>query len=415
MAVAEAVKAVTLKIDDREITVPGGTTLYDAARSLGVHIPTLCHEPKLNPVGVCRVCVVEVQGARVLAPSCCRLAEEGMVVRTDSERVVKSQRMLVELLMADHPAPCEKHRRTYDCELEVLAERYGVTASRLSRRVRPDGRDASSKAIHVDHNACILCDRCIRACTDLQSNDVIGRSGKGFMAKIGFDFDLPMGRSTCVSCGECVAACPTGALLDKPLVAERTAAAKKVNSVCPYCGVGCSIAYHVQEGRIVGVTGRDSPVNHGRLCVKGRYGYDYAHHKDRLTVPLIRKEGAPKDPEALADPREAFREASWDEAMDLAARTFLSIREGHGSSALAGFGSAKCSNEDNYLFQKLIRVVFGTNNVDHCTRLCHASSVAALMEQIGSGAVSNVFADVGLADVALVAGSNTEANHPVAA
>ncbi len=415
MAIAETVKTVTLSIDDREVGVPEGMTLYDVARSMGVEIPALCHDPKLEPVGVCRVCVVEVEGARVLAPSCCRQAEEGMVVRTRSERVLKSQRMLVELLMADHPAPCERHQKTGDCELEVLAERLGVTASRLSPRTDTNGRDVSSKVIDVDHNACILCDRCIRACTDLQSNDVIGRNGKGSGARIGFDFDRPMGESTCVSCGECVAACPTGALTEKALVAERTDTAKQVESLCPYCGVGCSITYHVQDNQIVGVTGRESPVNHGRLCVKGRYGYDYAHHKDRLTVPLIRKEGVPKDPEALDDPMDAFREATWEEAMSLAARTFLAFKEKHGPSALAGFGSAKCSNEDNYLFQKLIRAVFGTHNVDHCTRLCHASSVAALMEQIGSGAVSNVFADVALADVALIAGSNTEANHPVAA
>ena len=415
MAIAEAIQTITVTIDGKEVSVPEGMTLYDAALSIGAEIPTLCHETKLNPVGVCRVCVVEVEGGRVLAPSCCRPVEEGMVVKTTSERVKNSQKMLVELLMADHPTPCERHRKTGDCELEVLAERLGVMNSRFAPLAHENGRDTSSKVIDVDHNACILCDRCIRACTDLQSNDVIGRTGKGFSAKISFDFDLPMGGSTCVSCGECVAACPTGALTEKPLVAERKETANRVDSVCPYCGVGCSITYHVEDNHIVGVTGRESPVNHGRLCVKGRYGYDYAHHQDRLTVPLIRKDGAPKSPESLDHPMDAFREATWEEAMDRAASKFLRIKREHGSDALAGFGSAKCSNEDNYLFQKLIRTVFGTNNVDHCTRLCHASSVAALMEQIGSGAVSNVFADVGLADVALVAGSNAEANHPVAA
>ncbi len=415
MAIAEAIQTITVTIDGEEVSVPEGTTLYDAALSIGAEIPTLCHETKLNPVGVCRVCVVEVEGGRVLAPSCCRTVEEGMIVKTASERVKNSQKMLVELLMADHPAPCERHRKTGDCELEVLADRLGLTDSRFAPRAHENGRDTSSKVIDVDHDACILCDRCIRACTDLQSNDVIGRTGKGFPAKISFDFDLPMGGSTCVSCGECVAACPTGALTEKPLVAERRETANQVGSVCPYCGVGCSITYHVEDNHIVGVTGRESPVNHGRLCVKGRYGYDYAHHKDRLTVPLIRKDGAPKSPESLDHPMDAFREATWEEAMDRAASSFLRTKREHGSDALAGFGSAKCSNEDNYLFQKLIRAVFGTNNVDHCTRLCHASSVVALMEQIGSGAVSNVFADVGLADVALVAGSNAESNHPVAA
>lgn len=415
MATVEKIQTINATIDGQEVSVPEGTTLYDAALSIGTEIPKLCHESKLNPVGVCRVCVVEVEGGRVLAPSCCRSVENNMVVKTNSERVKKSQKMLIELLMANHPSPCEKHRKTGDCELEVLAEQMGVVNSRFGHQIHENGLDTSSKVIDVDHNACILCDRCIRACADLQSNDVIGRTQKGSKAKISFDFDLPMGKSTCVSCGECVAACPTGALTEKALVGERKETAQEVDSICPYCGVGCSITYHVEDSKIVGVTGRESPVNHGRLCVKGRYGYDYAHHKDRLTTPLIRMDGAPKDPTSLANPIDAFREATWEEAMEQAASAFTRIKREHGSDALAGFGSAKCSNEDNYLFQKLIRAVFGTNNVDHCTRLCHASSVAALMEQIGSGAVSNVFSDVALADVALVAGSNTEANHPVAA
>ncbi|MDP6482965.1 MAG: 2Fe-2S iron-sulfur cluster-binding protein, partial [Nitrospinota bacterium] len=211
MATAEAVKTLTLNIDGRDVTVPEGTTIYDAARSggggSGREIPTLCHQPGLSPAGVCRVCAVEVEGARVLAASCCRETEAGMTVRTNSDRVKNARRMLVELLMADHLAPCERHRKTRDCELEVLAERLGVAESRLAPRARANGRDVSSKVIDVDHSACILCDRCIRACADLQSNDVIGRSGKGFLAKIGFDLDLPMGASTCVACGECAAAC----------------------------------------------------------------------------------------------------------------------------------------------------------------------------------------------------------------
>jgi formate dehydrogenase major subunit len=302
---------------------------------------------------------------------------------------------------------------------------------------RTPAHDLTSPVIAVDHSACILCDRCIRGCDWLQVNEVIGRTGKGFEARISFDTDTPMGESTCVACGECMARCPTGALTDKALVAPiQIEKLEPVRSVCPYCGVGCGITMHVQENRVVRVTGRkDGPANLGRLCVKGRYGFDYSSHPQRLTVPLIRREEYyPKGPlsedvaeqgdyrrKRRGDPPvdytqllKAFREATWDEALDLCARRFSAIKQRRGSGALAGFGSAKCTNEDNYLFQKLIRAVFGTNNVDHCTRLCHASSVAALMECIGSGSVSNPVADVAQAEVCLIIGSNTTENHPVA-
>jgi formate dehydrogenase major subunit len=456
---------INLTIDDTPVSVPPGSTLWEAARIAGIQVPVLCHSPSLDPVAVCRVCAVQVEGARVFPAACIRAAEEGMVVHTRSEAVQRSRRMIVELLMADHPRPCEQHRLFGNCELELLAGQFGVVEPRFAGRgvrcldqaqdrtpntehrtpntARLTLKDASSPVINVDHAACILCDRCIRACDQVQVNDVIGRGGKGYGAHIVFDNDRPMGQSTCVSCGECMAACPTGALTDKPLVqAFEPAAMQEVDSTCPYCGVGCSITYHVQHDTLVRVTGRaDGPANRGRLCVKGRYGFDYAEHPHRLTVPLIRraevypkhalspeleegdyrrrKRQGPGDGAGDAQMHRAlmasFREATWDEALDLMARSFTEIKQQHGPGALAGFGSAKCSNEDNYLFQKLIRAVFGTNNVDHCTRLCHASSVAALMECLGSGSVSNVFADVLLADVALVVGSNTTENHPVAA
>ena len=372
------------------------------------------------------MCVVEVEGARVLQAACIRQAEEGMVVHTQSDKVQKSRRMLTELLLADYPKTDNGHAvhaAPYTGKRNLLldlATQQGVSTPRFPARPFDNGRDMSSAVIQVDHNACILCDRCIRACDDVQCNDVIGRAGKGYTARIAFDHDVPMGQSSCVSCGECMAACPTGALIDKPLTLQVTTETplKTVDSLCPYCGVGCSIRYTVdtEANTIVQVSGRESPVNHGRLCVKGRYGFDYAHHQERLLVPLIRKpEYYPKTPDGVADPRQAFREATWDEALDLAAQRFMAVKQQHGSNALAGFGSAKCSNEDNYLFQKLIRAVFGTNNVDHCTRLCHASSVAALMEQIGGGAVSNPFSDVLETDCIFIIGSNTTHNHPVAA
>eukprot|EP00913_Durusdinium_trenchii_P035262 g32992.t1 len=363
---------------------------------------------------------------------------DGMTVETASPKVEQHRKMLTRMLLTEHLTPCEREQTTGDCELEELGRRYSLleeTANSQSTRAT----DVSSPVIAVDHSACILCDRCIRACDDLQSNHVIGRTGKGRNTTIGFDLNDPMGKSSCVACGECVASCPTGALTNKsitlPVVSRDELT--PVDTVCPYCGVGCAITYHAQDNHVVFADGRDSPVNHGRLCVKGRYGWDYASHPQRLTTPLIRRDEfypkGPLSPEVLSsisgkkngrkpggivdydDVLPAFREASWDEALDLVGQRLRNIKEQHGSNALAGFGSAKCSNEEAYLFQKLIRAGFGTNNVDHCTRLCHASSVAALMETIGSGAVTNVFADVANSDVALITGSNTTANHPVAA
>jgi len=383
------------------------------------------------------MCVVDV-GARVLAASCVRECEDGMEVHTTSPLIERSRAMLTELLMADQPAVDPKETTTGGNELLALAHRYEVDGRRFGHQnSRPI--DSSSPVIDVNHQACILCDRCIRGCDDIQSNEVIGRTGKGYETRIAFDLDQGMGTSTCVSCGECVAVCPTGALVNKPLATpklEKPSALEQVESVCPYCGVGCALTYHVdrEKNKIVYAEGRPSPGNQERLCVKGRYGWDYALHEQRLTRPLIRREEAypkgalSKDVRGEHDGKRkagglvdyaevmpAFREATWEEALDRVATKLSGIRDEHGGNALAGFGSAKCSNEEAYLFQKLIRACFGTNNVDHCTRLCHASSVAALLEGIGSGAVTTTYGDIQNADVAILTGTNTSANHPVAA
>jgi formate dehydrogenase major subunit len=429
---------IKLAIDETIVEVEEGTTIWDAARTLGIEIPVLCHDTRMKPVGVCRMCVVDV-GGRTLAASCIRPCEPGMEVKTTTPEIESHRKTLTELLICDQP-PVEKDAKESTIggnDLIALERLYNAKRDRFpSANGRP--LDPSSSVIAVDHQSCILCDRCIRACDDLQNNEVIGRTGKGYETRIAFDLDLPMGESTCVSCGECAAVCPTGALMDvavaEPLRPKEELT--QIDSVCPYCGVGCAITYQVDEkaNKIVKADGRPSPGNQERLCVKGRYGWDYTHHAQRLTVPLIRRDSAyPKNaiskdvrgehdgrrkPGGLVDYDEvlpAFREATWEEALDLVASRFSEIRDNSGPDALAGFGSAKCSNEEAYLFQKLIRTAFGTNNVDHCTRLCHASSVVALLEGIGSGAVTTTYADIANSDAALIAGSNATSNHPVAA
>ncbi|MCI0433670.1 MAG: formate dehydrogenase subunit alpha [Gemmatimonadetes bacterium] len=472
---------VTFQLDGRDIIAEPGETILEAGARAGIEIPHLCYMDGMRADGNCRACVVEIEGERVLAPSCCRAPKAGMKVHACNDRALASQRMVIELLLAD--APASPHRP--DSELTYWADRLGVHGARFTPRHQPVP-DFSHPGIEVRLDACIQCTRCVRACREVQVNDVIGYAGRGAHARIVFDIDDPMGESSCVGCGECVEACPTGALLPAlpawaksgfdgngaragagtsdtrgdgapgnaarpaqpvhqasgdgrsaspsatstptrpappaPMLDRATgdgaATARSVDSLCPYCGVGCQTVFHIERERITHVTGRNGPSNWGRLCIKGRFGFDYIHHPQRLLVPLVRKPGVPKDAHHLIDPGDfsaAFREATWDEALDLAAQGLRDTFDRYGRSAMAGFGSAKGSNEEAYLFQKLMRTGFLTNNVDHCTRLCHASSVAALMECIASGAVSNQVSDVQFADVFMVIGANPTGNHPVAA
>ncbi len=402
---------VRFELNGREVEARADHTLIEIADAEGIAIPRLCYKAGLDAVGNCRSCMVEIAGERVLAPSCCRTPTEGMKVTTDSERALKSQKLVLELLLADMPeAGYTRHN-----EVDEWAARLGVGKPRFAPRpaVAPD---LSHPAMAVNLSACIQCTRCVRACRDEQVNDVIGLAFRGNQAKIVFDMDDPMGASTCVACGECVQACPTGALMPARDVAMAVPD-KQVASLCPYCGVGCQLTYNVKDNKILFVNGRDGPANHERLCVKGRYGFDYAHHPQRLRVPLIRRADAPKRADATMDPDrvlDVFREATWEEALELAGGRLAQIRDAHGPKALAGFGSAKGSNEEAYLFQKLVRTGFRSNNVDHCTRLCHASSVVALLEGIGSGAVSNPVMDVAKAEVVIIIGANPSVNHPVA-
>ncbi len=403
---------VTFELNGQSVTARADQTLIQVADREGIEIPRLCYSEGLQAVGNCRSCMVEIAGERVLAPSCCRLATNGMKVTTDSERALKSQQMVLELLLADMP----ETSYTRHNEVDLWAQKLGVGKPRFARRESVQA-DLSHPAIAVNLDACIQCTRCLRACRDEQVNDVIGLAFRGDHAKIVFDMDDALGASTCVACGECVQACPTGALMPARGVALAVPD-KQVESVCPYCGVGCQLTYNVKDDKILFVNGRDGPANRERLCVKGRYGFDYAHHPHRLTKPLIRRADAPKSGGFVMDPdrvMDVFREASWQEALEFAGGKLAQIRDTYGKNSLAGFGSAKGSNEEAYLFQKLVRTGFGSNNVDHCTRLCHASSVAALLEGVGSGAVSNQVNDVEHSELIFVIGSNPTSNHPVAA
>ena len=403
---------VEFKLNGQDVVAYGSETIIQAAKRHGVEIPHLCYKEGMRPDGNCRACMVEIKGERVLAPSCCRKPTPAMEVTTNNDRALASQKMVLELLLSDMP----EKRYTLDSELDLWARALKVGKPRFAPRHQP-GADLSHYGIAVNLDNCIQCTRCVRACREEQVNDVIGYAFRSDHSKIVFDFDDPMGESTCVACGECVQACPTGALMPARGVGM-IKPDKKVHSVCPYCGVGCQLTYNVKDNRILYVDGHDGPSNHGRLCVKGRYGFDYVHHKQRLTKPLVRKPGTPKHADFTMDPSnplEYFREATWEEALDLAAGRLREIRDTHGRHALAGFGSAKGTNEEAYLFQKLVRTGFGSNNVDHCTRLCHASSVAALMEGLNSGAVSNQVNDVLRAEVIFLIGANPIVNHPVAA
>ncbi|RWC44999.1 formate dehydrogenase subunit alpha [Mesorhizobium sp.] len=419
---------VIFTLDGKTVTAADDETIWDVAKREGTRIPHLCHVdmPGYRPDGNCRACMVDVEGERVLAASCIRKPSAGMVVKTDTERARKSREMVFELLASNmRPAADGPDQQSMFWQ---WAGSMGISGDRYSSKfasddVRPEF-DITNPAIAVNLDSCITCGACVRACREVQVNDVIGMAERGNHSLPVFDMHDPMGLSTCVTCGECVQACPTGALYEKSLM-DKTGKTrviqefdKVIDTLCPFCGVGCQTSVAVKDNKIVQVDGRNGYANENRLCVKGRFGFDYAMSPERLTKPLIRRDDAPNSGDLDmrgVDPLTVFREATWEEALARAAGGLKRILKDHGGQALAGFGSAKGSNEEAYLFQKLVRQGFGTNNVDHCTRLCHASSVAALMEGVGSGAVSAPFNDALKAECIIVIGARPTTNHPVAA
>ena len=426
---------ITFNLDGKDVSASADETIWQVAKREGTRIPHLCYldKPGYRSDGNCRACMVEIEGERVLAASCQRKVSNGLVVKTDTERADKSRKMVFELLAADMREPDE----TPDNQSSFWswAGEFGIAGSdRLPSKfdagagqdsAQESGmRDLSNPAIAVNLDACIACNLCVRACREVQVNDVLGMGERGHHSVPVFDIHDPMGLSTCVTCGECVQACPTGALFEKTLMDQEGGKRvvddfdKVTDYVCPFCGVGCQTTVYTKDEKIVLVDGRDGPANNNRLCVKGRFGFDYAMSKERLTKPLIRREDAPKRGDIdmrFMDVSDIFREATWEEAMQRAAEGLTKVRDQNGGNAIAGFGSAKGSNEEAYLFQKFIRQGFETNNVDHCTRLCHASSVSALLEGVGSGAVSAPFTDALKADCVIVIGARPTTNHPVAA
>ncbi|MFP4268231.1 MAG: formate dehydrogenase subunit alpha [Spirochaetaceae bacterium] len=400
-------KRVKIKLDGRELEARAGENLLQTAIEAGIEIPHLCYHRKLSPTGACRLCVVKIEGQRGLTTSCTVAVEEGMEVTAFDEELEEVRRHTLEYLLAEQN---EEYDGTYRDEFRELVYRYGLQApeSRRYPKIRhameSSSIDESSPVLSYDGSKCIRCFRCIKACGEVQGKHVLSFSERGLDSYIVAGFGV-WGESECDGCGECVQLCPTGALVEKPHREEirLDKVERRVNSTCPYCGVGCQIELLVQDGRILRADGVEgiSP-NDGRLCVKGRFGYDFVHSPDRLTTPLIKRDGV-------------FEEASWEEALELIASRFGEIREKHGPEALAGYSSAKCTNEDTYLFQKFIRIAFGTNNIDYCTRLCHSSTVTAMMKSLGGGAGTNSIEDFAKTDCLFVTGNNMIETHPVTA
>ena len=432
--VASDASVITFIMDGEEVTAAAGETIWEVANGRGLKIPHLCFkdDPEYRADGNCRACMVEVEGERVLSTSCTRQPTEGMVVNTSNDRVLSNRKMVFELLASDMPnrddSPDPESHFWQQAAISGLeTPRFDGERPGAKREIPVDSifHDGSHPSIAVNLDSCISCGLCERACREVQVNDVIGMGNRGMQVFPIFDLDDPMGLSSCVGCGECVQACPTGALLEKTVLnAEATKSNPEakpdrvVDGLCPFCGVGCLTSVHMLGNEIIKVEGRQGVANRGKLCIKGRFGMDYVMSPERLTKPMVRRDDAPKRADAnmtFDNLHEVFREVTWEEAMERAAGGFSKILTESGGQALCGFGSAKGSNEEAYLFQKLIRQGFGTNNVDHCTRLCHASSVAALMEGVGSGAVSAPFTAADDSDCIIVIGARPEQNHPVAA
>lgn len=392
---------VDLTINGKRISCEEGLTIMKVASQNKIAIPTLCYDKRLASYGACRLCIVDDKNRGIIA-SCHTPVEAGMIIETDSDRVIKMRKIILELLLANHPYDCMTCEKSGDCKLEKYAYEYGVKESRFVAERRKYEILAENPFIIRDYNKCIYCGLCVRVCNEVQANFVVDFSNKGFEAKVATPFDKGLEESNCVFCGNCVSLCPAGALTEKERIGKgREWEFKKVSTICPYCGCGCGIILYIKDNKTVKVSGDESnPVNEGWLCVKGKFGADFVNSEDRLKKPLIRKNGK-------------LVECGLEEALDFIANKLKEIKQKYGSDSIAGISSAKCTNEENYLFQKFMRAVIGTNNVDHCARLCHSPSVVGLGKAFGSGAMTNSIAEIENANVILVTGSNTTEAHPI--
>ncbi|WEB58185.1 formate dehydrogenase subunit alpha [Enterococcus faecalis] len=399
-------QTVTLSIDNQEVTVPKGTTILEAAKGLGVEIPTLCHLKELAPDGSCRMCVVEVEGGRRggLTTACTAHCQEDMVVSTHSEKVADSRRFILDLLLSNHKLECFSCGKNGDCQLQQYALDYGIDATSFTegKRMPCHQEDTSNPFFSYDPEKCIMCRRCARVCQLRQGRDVLSIANRGFETKMMPSYGQAFDQSICESCGNCVSSCPTGALTAKDTKEYRKWETQKIPTTCPHCGTGCQMNLLVKNNRLVGVEPLDGPANKNLLCVKGKFAsYKFVGSGDRLTEPLIKRNGI-------------FEPASWEEALTLVSSKFNEIKAENGPDALAGFSCSRATNEDNYVFQKMVRAAFGTNNVDNCARVCHSASVHGLAQTLGSGAMTNPIADITEdVDMILLVGSNPEEAHPV--
>jgi formate dehydrogenase major subunit len=402
---------VTLSIDGIDVTVPAGTSVMRAAQECGTAIPKLCATDSLEPFGSCRLCLVEIEGRRGYPASCTTLAEAGMQVRTQTPKLADIRRGVMELYISDHPLDCLTCSANGNCELQDMTGVVGLREVRYGMRGKnhfdllsalTKEKDESNPYFSYDPSKCIVCNRCVRACEETQGTFALTISGRGFDSRVSPGESQPFMDSECVSCGACVQACPTATLMEKGVI-EHGQAEKKVTTTCAYCGVGCSFDAEVKGTTIVRmVPNKDGGANHGHSCVKGRFAFGYATHADRITTPMIRK--------SIDD---AWQPVSWDEAIDYAASEFKRIQAKHGRESVGGITSSRCTNEETYLVQKLVRAAFGNNNVDTCARVCHSPTGYGLKQTLGESAGTQTFDSVMLADVIMVMGANPTDGHPV--